>query len=135
VNEAPILHGEAESGLGIAAAFTELDWVRRQFAEKLGLDPVPGTFNVRVVGTDELARWARLVARLAIRLDEPLESSCVALCSRALINERLLGAVVVPGVPGYPADKVELIAEKNIRAALGISDGDLITLRILDVSR
>jgi hypothetical protein len=37
------------SGLGKAAAFTQLDWVRRRFIDAAGIDPYPGTVNLEVL--------------------------------------------------------------------------------------
>ena len=126
-----ILHGCAVSGLGRAAHFTELGWVQRQLGVKLGLHPHPGTFNVRVANTEDQALWDLLKAQLTIRIEEPDASMCGALCSLVLINERIRGAIVVPDIPGYPPDQVEVVAAESIRATLRISDGDPITLRVV----
>lgn len=125
-----ILRGCAVSGLGRGAEFTELGWVRQQFIAKLGFHPHPGTFNVRVANAEGRALWDVLKAQLTIRIEEPDASICGALCSPVLINERIRGAIVVPDIPGYPPDQVEVVAAQSIRATLCISDGDPITLRV-----
>jgi CTP-dependent riboflavin kinase len=57
-----VLVGEACSGLGEGASFTALEWVRREFLSKLGFEPYPGTFNLRMGGADwEAAK--RIMAR------------------------------------------------------------------------
>ena len=126
-----ILRGCAVPGLGRADQFTALGWVRQQFMAKLGLQPFPGTFNVHVVSAEDRALWEVLKTQLRIRIEGPDASACAALCSPVLINERIRGAIVVPGIPGYPPDQVEVVAAQSIRATLSISDGDPITLRVV----
>ena len=43
----------------------------------------------------------------------------------------IAGAIVVPDVPGYPDDKIEIIAAVGLRAALGLRDGDTLALEVL----
>ncbi len=135
VDSEMILHGCAVSGEGRAAEFTQLGWVRRQLSAKLGFHPYPGTFNVRVASAEDRALWGLLKARLSIRLEEPDESGCGAMCSPVLINDRISGAILVPGIPGYPPDQVEVVAAQSIRATLCVADGDPITLRVVPRTR
>ena len=130
-----ILHGRAVSGLGRAAQFTELEWVRRQFIAKLGFQPCPGTFNVQVVGAEDRALWDEMKAHLNIRIEGPDVSACAALSWPVLVNECIHGAIVVPGIPGYPPDQVEVVAAESIRAVLHIADGDPITLSVVPPTR
>jgi CTP-dependent riboflavin kinase len=37
---------------------------------------------------------------------------------------------VEPDGPGYPPDQVELFSEAHLRTALGLADGDSVTLRV-----
>src|SRR3989304_4543394 len=41
-----VIQGQLVRGLGKAADFTQLDWVRRQLIEHAGIDPHPGTGNL-----------------------------------------------------------------------------------------
>ena len=43
-----LIRGRLVGGIGLGRHFTRLDWARRQFIDKLGIDPFPGTLNVRV---------------------------------------------------------------------------------------
>ncbi|SRR6266545_1326856 len=127
-----ILHGVAVSGLGKATALTQLPWVVVQLKARLGMSPYPGTFNIRLSGEEEIARWDALKAQPGIPLNEPASTNCAAVCYAARLNERLPAAILLPGVPGYPADQVEVVAAVQIRSALGVEDGDPVTIRVLE---
>ncbi len=48
------------TGLGEAVAFTQVDWARRQFIAKLGIDPFPGTVNLVIDDPAELEKWSEI---------------------------------------------------------------------------
>ncbi len=65
------VEGVLRTGLGVAAQFTELPWVREQFQRKLGLDVWPGTVNLQVQDPAGLAALARLRAGGGVPIDPP----------------------------------------------------------------
>jgi riboflavin kinase, archaea type len=127
-----ILMGIAVSGLGKAQEFTQLSWVREELLRQLNIRPYPGTFNVRLSEPAQLERWEALKRSPGIALEEPAGTSCVAVCYPVLVNEAVTGAILVPGVLGYPTDQVEIVAGESVRSAIGARDGDPITLRVLE---
>lgn len=127
-----VLHGVVAAGQGRAAAFTQIPWARDQFEEKLGMRVWPGTFNVRLVEVSARRAWQRLLRDGGIDIQPPDSTSCVAHCYRVLVNEQVQGAVIVPHVPGYPPDQVEVLAAENLRARLGLADGDPVTLSVVE---
>ena len=54
---------------------------------------------------------------------------CVGYCFPARIGG-LLAAVVIPHVPDYPADKLELVAAVRVRDALGVAPGDRVLVEV-----
>lgn len=126
----PAFSGAVCGGVGEAAGFLGLDWVRRGMQQALGFDPWPGTLNLRMHGS-AWQRWRRTLAlQPGIRL-EPAPGFCAAKCFRVRLNERLDAAAVFPEVDGYPEDKLELVAPLHLRTALGLRDGDRVQLRLL----
>lgn len=128
--ETLLLEGEACSGRGEGAAFTALEWVRRAFLARLGFEPYPGTFNLRMAG----ARWEaarRILAREPGIPITPEPGFCAAKCFHVVIAGRITGAVVFPDVPGYPPDKFEVISAVPVRQALGVRDGDTVSVQVL----
>ncbi len=127
---AVILEGCLRSGLGEGAGFTSLDWVARQFQSKLGFAPHPGTLNLSLAGADWEAARAEMEQEPGIAI-EPPTGFCAAKCFTLVIDGRIQGAAVIPEVPDYPADKLEIVAPVSVRDTLRLSDGDHITLQIL----
>jgi riboflavin kinase len=125
-----VLRGRAVSGAGVGARFTQLDWVQRQFQQKLGLLAWPGTFNVHVNGADQ-ELWRRVRAEPGIEIEPEEPGACVGRCYPVVINERLQAAIVLPEVPGYPEDRIEIIAPERVRTSLDLRDGDPVVLRVL----
>jgi CTP-dependent riboflavin kinase len=126
-----ILVGRVARGAGEGASFTQIPWARAAFIAQLGIDPYPGTLNL----TPEDARaWAALRATPSILIRSPDPKFCNALAWRIRVAGRVDAAIVVPEVPGYPDDKIEIIAAVSLRDALGLADGDRVELAVLSLS-
>ncbi len=125
-----LLSGIACSGLGEGAGFTSLEWVRREFLAKLGFDPYPGTFNLRMAGPEwEAAR--RILAREPGIAITPEAGYCAARCFHVVVGGCITGAVVFPEVAGYPPDKFEVISAVPVRQALGVGDGAVVAVSVV----
>lgn len=124
--------GRLASGIGQGRHFTRLDWARRQFMDKLDIDPFPGTVNIVVDDPRSSAVWARLEGTPGMHIDNPNDGphDCDARCYLVTIEGRFDAAIVLPEVAGYPANQIEIISAVGIRDALGIADGAALTLRI-----
>ncbi|MBI2877234.1 MAG: CTP-dependent riboflavin kinase [Candidatus Tectomicrobia bacterium] len=125
------LKGVVVSGLGEGRFFTELPWAREQFIGKVGIDPYPGTLNLRLDSAEGLKQWEALRGHPGITIVPPEAGFCNGKCFRILIQGRVPGAIVFPEVAGYPVDKLEVIASCNLKEALGIRDGDEILLEVV----
>ena len=130
--------GTIRSGLGEGSAFMSLSWVQKSLRERLGFTPYPATLNLRLDSEEEVSRWKEIRARLAcVRIPPPDPTFCAARCWRALLKTtedegtELSGAVLLPLVEDYPADKVEFIAPACVKDSLGARDGDRLTLEFL----
>ncbi|MFM1815233.1 MAG: hypothetical protein RLZ98_1928 [Pseudomonadota bacterium] len=126
-----VIVGRLVTGIGQGAHFTRLEWAHRQFVDKLGIDPYPGTINVAVEG-EHAELWAELRAGPGVRIANPDtgEYACDARCYPVSIEERIKGAIVYPEVKGYAENLIEVIAVEGVRAALGICDGDAVKLLV-----
>jgi CTP-dependent riboflavin kinase len=124
--------GRLATGAGQGKHFTELDWARQQFRDKLGIDPFPGTANLIVDDSESMEVWDRLKATPGVRIDNPNDGphDCDARCYPVGIDGRIDAAIVIPEVPGYSPVQVEVIAAVGLRDALEIEDGDSLTLEI-----
>jgi CTP-dependent riboflavin kinase len=126
------LQGKVVSGLREGRFFTMLPWAREQFVSKLGIDPYPGTLNLKLDNVETLKEWERLKTLRGITIISPEgENSCNAKCFKILIQEKVSGAIVFPEVPSYPSDKLEIIADCNLKETLGIENGEIIQVDIV----
>jgi riboflavin kinase len=105
--------------------------VKRQFIEKLSIDPYPGTLNLEIVDPESLRTLKELKAKKGIEITPEDPSFCSAQCYPVLINGQLKAAIVFPLVKDYPENKMELIASKNIKEALSVKAGDDLEVEIL----
>lgn len=128
------LIGRLATGIGMGTSFTQLPWAKEQFVERVGVDPFPGTINVIIDDPESMPVWVRLKQTDGIRMENPNDGpqDCDAKCWLVSINGKIDGAIVFPLVPDYPIAQVEVIAPVGVRDALGIEDGDAVTLTIRD---
>lgn len=119
------LVGVVLSGRREAAGFLSVPWVAEQLREKAGIDPYPGTLNLRLTGDDSRAAWLRVRASTpGIRLSSPDPAFCDAVCYRVRLEGQVEGVIVLPGVDGYPDDVLEVVAPVRLRDRFCLSDGD-----------
>jgi len=114
-----ILRGRVFSGGGTGSLFVNLPWAKKQFKEKLGFNPYPGTLNLQLSPETDSKELRN--ARKGIKIKSP-KGFHEGRCFKALIMEKLWGAVVVPDVPGYPYNLLEILAPVNLRETLGLKD-------------
>jgi riboflavin kinase len=118
-------------GIRVAADFTQVPWVKNQFACKLSVEAYPGTLNLEITEPDDLRAFENLKASKGIEITPEQPSFCSAMCYPVLIAGQVKGAIVFPLVEDYPGNKMELIAPVHIRKTLSLSAGDIIEVEIL----
>jgi len=114
------LKGRVFSGGGTGSIFVNLPWAKKQFKDKLGFNPYPGTLNLQLSAGTNVNELRNATKGIKIKSPEGFHEGQ---CFKAIIMEKLLGAVVVPDVPKYPHDLLEILAPVNLRETLGLKDG------------
>jgi phosphoglycolate phosphatase len=123
-----VLSGRVVTGAGQGAAFTRLEWAREQFVATLGIDPYPGTLNLRLDAAS-MPVWSDVRARSATSILPPPDTGgCIARCCPARVADRLPAAIVLPDVSGYAPDQLEILAAVSLRESLALRDGDRVTI-------
>jgi len=120
--EAERIRGRVAAGLGEGQYYISREGYMRQFSEKLGFDPSPGTLNLKLEEPFALSGSDPRSVRIEGFEDEGRTfGGCwcrpVRICG-------IRGAIVRPERTSYPATLLELVAPVNLREALGLSDGD-----------
>ena len=106
--------------------FVNLPWVKRQINKKLGFDAYPGTLNLRLKNRMNVDKLRKL---MGITIT-PKKGYCEGKCFTALIMGKVKGAVVLPSIPNYPVDVLEILAPVNLRKTLGLKDEDNVEIII-----
>ena len=127
--------GNVISGMGEGAYYMSLEGYRRQFREKLGYEPYPGTLNVRL--TDQIYMNGRLElgkhpSIFINGFSDGTRTYGWVKCYRATINDGALdnAAVLVLERTHYDDSMLEVIAPTSIKQAAGIKNGDRIKVQV-----
>ncbi len=126
--------GSVVSGMGEGAYYMSLEGYRKQFKEKLGYEPYPGTLNIRL--TDQLFMNARreLGSHPSIFVDgfgDGTRTYGWVKCYRATINGKVdNAAVLVLERTHYDDSMLEVIAPMSIKDAAGIKNGDGVKVQV-----
>lgn len=124
------IQGKIVEGLRVAADFTQIPWVRKQFISELSIDPYPGTLNLEIVDPESLQTFKELKAMKGMEITPEDPLFCSAKCYPVLIGGLIKGAIVFPLVENYPKNKMELISSQNIKKALSVKAGDYLEVEI-----
>jgi len=118
------------SGVKQGAFFTQLDWVQEQCLQKLGFKPFPGTLNLEIAH-ENMRIIEALQAQEGIELVPPDSNFCAGFVFPISI-EGISGAMVAPAadVRVHAKNIIEIISHLGLKNALGVEDGDWVTLTI-----
>jgi len=104
-----------------------MPWVKEQIIEKISFNPYPGTLNILLIDQD-IAKYAEFIKKAKGVIIEPADSNFFqGKCIKTMIEKTIEGAVVIPLMPGYPENKVEVISHVYLREHLYLFNGDLIS--------
>jgi 2-phosphoglycolate phosphatase len=122
--------GKIVSGVKQGAFFTQLEWVREQCLKKLGFTPWPGTLNLEIP-MDSIDVIEGIKPEEGIELVPPDSQFCSGRVVPVSV-EGIAGAIVLPAedVRVHGKNIIEIISPKRLKEALGVKDGDLVTLTI-----
>ena len=135
VFEAPktdlLLRGVLFTGLAEGSYYVSKEGYRKQFRTKLGFDPFPGTLNIRLSKEDVSER--RLLESYPSVYIEGFQnqkrSYGPAKCYKAIVEEKIPAAIILPIRAHYGEDVVEIISPEALRKRLDLKDGDVVHVR------
>ena len=119
--------GTVYSGAGQGKKFITLPWVREQLIGKLGFCPYLGTLNIRL--TKENLPPKKQLETLHGTVVNPEKGYFPGILIKAKINNSEC-YIVIPKVPNYPADVLEIVAPVNLREQLKLKDGDCVCVEV-----
>ena len=133
------LEGTVTSGMGEGRHYISLPGYSRQFEERLGYDPFPGTLNVDLFD-DSVRRRSAVSSLEPVPIDgweDEERTYGPAVCYPATIEtadgDRYEGAhTIAPERTHHDEDQLEVIAPDKLREKLGIEDDDRVTVSVGD---
>jgi riboflavin kinase len=128
------LEGTVFTGLGEGAYYISKEPYRKQFIEKLGFDPYPGTLNLKLTTDYDIKTRNELEAYPAIEVggfqNEDRTFGPVK-CYPVIIENKVKGALISALRSHYDASVLEIIAPSQLRKTLGLKDGHKAKVEVL----
>jgi len=128
------LEGVTFTGLGEGAYYIAIDQYRKQFIEKLGFDPYPGTLNLKLTTDYDIKTHSELEGYPAIEIEgfrsENRTFGSVK-CYPVIIENKVKGALISALRSHYDASVIEVIAPVFLRKHLKLKDGHKVKVEIL----
>jgi riboflavin kinase len=120
------LEGTVFTGLGEGAYYIAKEHYRKQFTEKLGFEPYPGTLNLKLTSDYDIKTRMELDAYPAIEIagfkNEDRTFGLVK-CYPAIIDNKVKGALITALRSHYDVSVLEIIASVCLRKQLNLKDG------------
>ncbi len=133
-----VIRGRVTGGVGEGAYYVSLEGYRRQFIEKLGFDPFPGTLNLKI--PKEQMFFRKLLDREeGIKIEGfsaenrtfgEVKAFLCKISKAGDCKDPVDSALVIPQRTHYPSDVLEVIAPVRLRDVLGLEDGDIVELEV-----
>lgn len=125
--------GDVTSGMQRAKEFLTLEGYESQFIEQLGYKPYPGTLNIEFADG-----WRDLLQdRDPIVIEEWTDDDetygavdCYPATASSQDRDPIAVHVVVPHRTDHGGSTIELLAPRNLRETLDVTDGDRVTVRV-----
>jgi len=119
------LEGTVFTGLGEGAYYITKEHYRKQFIEKLGFEPYPGTLNLKLSTDYDIKTRMELEAYPAVEIkgfkNEDRTFGLVK-CYPAIIGNKINGALITALRSHYDVSVLEIIAPVCLRKQLNLKD-------------
>jgi len=128
------LEGTVFTGLGEGAYYISKEQYRKQFIEKLGFDPYPGTLNLKLTTDYDIKTRAELEAYPAIAIDGFVNENRTfgsVKCYPVTIENKERGALILALRSHYDTSVLEIISPVPIRKHLKLKDGHKVKVEVL----
>jgi riboflavin kinase len=128
------LEGVVFTGLGEGAYYISKERYRKQFIEKLGFEPYPGTLNLKLTTDYDVKTRSELETYPGIEVEgfknEDRTFGSVK-CYPVIMENKVKGALILALRSHYDASVVEVIAPVFLRKHLKLKDGCKVKIEAL----
>ena len=126
--------GTVFTGLGEGAYYIAKEHYRKQFIEKLGFDPYPGTLNLKLTSDYDAKTRTELESYPAIEIEgfkNEDRTFGIVKCYPVMIDNKVKGALISAMRTHYDVSVLELIAPVCLRKHLNLKDGTKVKIEAL----
>lgn len=124
------IKGVVFTGVKEGAYYVSLEGYAKQFEEKLGYRPYPGTLNIKLIEPKNRGFLRNLEGIFINGFSDEKRTYGWVKCFPAVINENLDCAVILLERTIHPRNVIEIISKHHLRKALNLKDGDVIEIKI-----
>ena len=128
------LEGTVFNGLGEGAYYISKEPYRKQFIEKLGFDPYPGTLNLKLTTEYDIKTRNELESYPAVEIEgfksEDRTFGPVK-CYPVIVDNKVKGALISALRSHYDASVLEIIAPVQMRKHLALKDGHKVKVEVM----
>ena len=128
------LEGTVFTGLGEGAYYIGKEYYRKQFVEKLGFEPYPGTLNLKLTSDYDIKARAELESYPAVEVEgfkNEDRTFGLVKCYPALIDNKVKGALITALRSHYDVSVLEIIAPVCLRKHLNLKDGNKVKIEVI----
>ncbi|NWG10674.1 DUF120 domain-containing protein [Candidatus Bathyarchaeota archaeon] len=128
------LEGLVFTGLGEGSYYIAKEQYRKQFIERLGFEPYPGTLNLKLTTDYDVKTRSELEAYPAVEIEgfkNETRTFGPVKCYPATIENKVKGAVILALRSHYDASVIEIIAPFFLRKHLKLKDGHKVKVEVL----
>ena len=128
------LEGTVFTGLGEGAYYISKEDYRKQFIEKLGFDPYPGTLNLKLSTDYGLETRKDLDSFPSIEIEgftSEKRTFGFVKCYRVRVNDKINGALAFALRGHYDLSVLEVVAPVCLRKELNLEDGDKVKVDVI----
>jgi riboflavin kinase len=127
------IEGIVFSGMRDGAYYVTREGYRKQFVEKLGFNPYPGTLNLKLGSNLDVQAKRILDAYPGIMIEgfEDGQRTYGSVKSfKTTIDDKVEGAILLIRRTHHAENVLEIISPVYLREKLGLKDGDRVTIKV-----
>jgi Transcriptional regulator of a riboflavin/FAD biosynthetic operon len=126
-----IVKGIVQKGIGEGGYYISLEGYAKQFEEKLGYRPFPGTLNIKLIEPKSRGFLNNFTGIFINGFTDGKRTYGWVKCFPAIINNKLDCHVILLERTIHPRNIIEVISKYHIKKELGIKEGDIVEIKIL----